>query len=185
MESVEPSRAMVAWNVVMERDALEAFEVAVAAPDDGAAIAEILEDVQRWLAIRGAAQWTTPFTDAWIEQKIAAGEFHVARVQGIPIGTLRLLWADPLFWGDRDRGDAAYIHTMAVRRNYAGRGIGARLVDWAGKQASDNGRRFLRLDCGADNQSLVAYYRGLGFTPQGSAGVGGTKVALFQKELGV
>ena len=169
----------------MEHDALEAFEVAVATPDDHAVIAAILEDVQRWLVSRGVVQWTAPFTDEWIERKIAGGEFHVGRVQGTPIGTLRLLWADPLFWGDRDQGDAAYIHTMAVLRSYAGRGIGGRLVDWAGKQASVRGQGFLRLDCGADNPALGAYYRRLGFTSEGSTEIGGTRVTLFEKALGV
>jgi GNAT superfamily N-acetyltransferase len=167
----------------VEHAALDAFKVAVATPGDHAAITAILEDAQRWLVSRGTVQWTAPFTEEWIEQKIAGGEFHVARVGGIPIGTLRLLWADPLFWGDRERGDAAYIHTMAVRRDYAGRGNGARLLDWAAAQAIGNGRRFLRLDCGADNSALGAYYRRLGFTPQGSVGVGSTRVTLFEKEL--
>ena len=90
----------------MERDT-----VAIATPDDRATIATILQDAQRWLVSRGVVQWTAPFTEEWIEQKIAGGEFQVARVGGIPVGTLRLLWADPLFWGDREWGDAAYIHT--------------------------------------------------------------------------
>ena len=128
-------------------------------------------------------QWATPFPDDWIDEKINAGEFHIARCQGVPVAVVRLLWADPLFWDDWDQGDAGYVHTMAVHRDYAGQGLGARLLDWAAEQVRINGRRYLRLDCRADNPTLSDYYERLGFTPVGSNGVGGTRVTLFEKDL--
>jgi GNAT superfamily N-acetyltransferase len=175
-------KSATARRAGMERSLSDSLRVITAAPADHAAIAAILEDVQRWLANRGIDQWTTPFTDAWIAQSIATGELHIARLHGEPVAVIRLLWADPLFWGNLDRGDAAYIHTMAVRRGHAGCGIGERLVGWAGEQASARGRRFLRLDCREDNPSLGAYYQRLGFTPRGSARVGGTIVTLLEKK---
>ncbi len=167
----------------MRREGSDSFEVAVATPTDHAAIAAILEDVQHWLASCGIAQWTTLFTDDWIEEKIALKEFHIARLGNTPVAVVRLLWADPRFWRDREQRDAVYIHTMAVRRDHAGLGIGGRVVRWAGKQARDLGRRFLRLDCGVDNLALRAYYRQLGFTTQGSVRVGGTTVMLLEMDL--
>jgi GNAT superfamily N-acetyltransferase len=168
----------------MQVDADSSLEITAALPADEKAIAAILDDAQRWLANRGIDQWTAPFTKAWIDQRIATGEFHIARLHGDPVAVIRLLWADPLFWGALDRGDAVYVHTMAVRRDHAGCGIGERLVGWAGEQASAHGRRFLRLDCREDNPSLGAYYQRLGFTPRGSARVGGTIVTLLEMGLG-
>jgi GNAT superfamily N-acetyltransferase len=42
-----------------------------------------------------------------------------------------LQWKDE-FWGELGSDpDAGYIHTMAVKREYAGRGIGGELLKWA------------------------------------------------------
>lgn len=161
-----------------------ALAVAPATPADAATIRAILEDVQRWLADRGVVQWTAPFTDEWIARRIATGEFHVVRLGETPVATFRLLWADPHFWGDREQGDAAYIHTMAVRREYAGQHLGARIVQWAEGQARARGRPYLRLDYIAENRGLGIYYRGLGFTPLESATVSTSTVTLLEKELG-
>ena len=111
-----------------------------------------------------------PCTDAWIAENIAAGEFHLVRLGDDPVATFRLLYSDALFWGSRDRADAAYVHTLAVRRAWAGRGIG-------------RGRRILRLDCSAQNEAFGAYDRGLGFTPLGPVTIGDETTMLFEKDL--
>ena len=159
------------------------LDLAPASAADLATIAAVLEDARRWLAGRAIAQWPRPFADAWIAAKIAAGEFWVARLDGVPVAVVRLLWADPLFWGERERGDAAYVHTLAVRRDHAGRGIGARVLRWADDRARARRRRFLRLDCMVDNPALVAYYEREGFTPLGPARVGMTTVMLLEKAI--
>ena len=159
------------------------LDVRRAAPGDEAVVREILEDARRWLAARGIAQWTRPFEAEWVAAKIAAGEVHVARLDGRAVGVVRLLWEDRLFWGERERGDAGYLHTLAVRRAWAGRGIGADIVRWAEDEARGRGRRFLRLDCAAGNRALGGYYRRLGFAPVGTAAVGGETMMLFEKSL--
>lgn len=158
-------------------------EVVPARAADQPAIAAILDEARRWMAGRGIAQWTLPFSDEWIAAKIAADEFWVARLAGEPVAVVRLLWADPLFWGERDDGSAAYVHTLAVRRDRAGCGVGVWLLDWAAAQARARDRRALRLDCAADNRGLCAYYARAGFTARGSARVGSTTVMLFEKIL--
>jgi ribosomal protein S18 acetylase RimI-like enzyme len=158
--------------------------VAKAGPDDFDTVAAILANVQAWMIRRGITLWATPFPDDWIDEKINAGEFHIASCQGVPVAVVRLLWADPLIWDDWDQGDAGYVHTMAVHRDHAGQGLGARLLDWAAAQVRSSGRQYLRLDCRADNPTLNTYYQRLGFSPQGVTGVGDMRVTLFEKELG-
>ncbi len=161
----------------------DAFVVDVATPADQAAIAANLENVQHWLASRDVALGTAPFIEEWIERKLAGGEFYVARNRGIPISTLRLLWANPDFRDDRCRGDLASIHALAEWRDYAKRGFGARLTHWPGRQAITDGRRLLRLDRGASHSALGTYYRRLEFTSPGSRGLDPTRVTLFEKNL--
>jgi GNAT superfamily N-acetyltransferase len=154
-----------------------------AALDDLPEITAILEDAQRWLRSRGIPQWTRPFDREWIAPKIAAGEFIIARLDRYPVAAARLLWSDALFWGERDDGAALYIHSPAVRRAYAGQGIGLRFLDWAAEQARSSGRRSLRLDCDAGNRALCAYYERAGFTPVCSVQVGHATMMLFEKPL--
>jgi GNAT superfamily N-acetyltransferase len=154
-----------------------------ATPVEWPEVTAILEDVQRWLRSRGSPQWTRPFDHEWIEPKVAAGEFFIARLNARPIAVARILWSDPLFWGDRDNGDALYVHSLAVLREYAGQGIGQQFLDWAAEEARKSGRCFLRLDCAADNRSLCAYYEGAGFVPLGNVQVGHATMMLFEKPV--
>ena len=45
-----------------------------------------------------------------------------------------------MYWGDRPP-DALYVHKLAVRRDRAGRGIGAAIVEWANAEAAGSGTR--------------------------------------------
>jgi ribosomal protein S18 acetylase RimI-like enzyme len=157
--------------------------IGAATDDDLPAMKEILEEARGWLAENGIVQWTTPFGDEWLLSGIAGGEFCVARLAEAPVAVVRLLWADALFWGGRERGDAAYLHTLAVRRAYAGQGFGKQVVDWAAAEARARGRRHLRLDCVAENRRLGDFYRELGFAACGTATVGSAVMLLFEKDL--
>ena len=59
------------------------------------------------------------------------------------------------------------MHKLAVRRDRAGRGIGAAVVEWANAEAAEAGREFLRLDCLCDNPRIRDYYEDLGFEHRG------------------
>jgi hypothetical protein len=74
------------------------LEITPAAASDLPDIAAVLEDARRWLAGRGSEQWQRPFTTTWIAERIASGEFWIARRDSAPIAVARMLWADPLFW---------------------------------------------------------------------------------------
>ena len=159
------------------------LDVRRAVPGDEAVVQGILEGAQQWLHARGIAQWRRPFDETWVAEKIAAGEVYVARLDDEPVGVVRVLWSDDLFWGERENGDAVYVHSLAVRRGRAGSGIGAALLRWVENRAHECGRRFARLDCTAENPALAAYYEGHGFAPVGTAGVGGEAMTLFEKAL--
>ena len=81
---------------------------------------------------------------------------------GEAVATVSMLLDDPEYWGVRPP-DAVYVHKLAVRRDRAGRGIGAAIVEWANAEAAEAGREFLRLDCYGDNPGIRDYYEGLGF----------------------
>src|SRR6266516_7501926 len=98
------------------------------------------------------------------------------------IYTLSLHDALPIYWGDRPP-DAFYVHKLAVRRDRAGRGIGAAIVEWANAEAAEAGREFLRLDCLGDNAGIRGYYEELGFEHRGDLVIDGRKMSLYGRPV--
>jgi GNAT superfamily N-acetyltransferase len=117
-------------------------------------------------ATLGFPQWPVPFPLDELELSVERGELYVAESEGEIAATFTLLWDDPTFWGTQ-LPDAVYLHKLAVRRRFAGQGIGAALVDWVAEHAAAAGRRFVRLDCLRKDLAIRAYYERLGFEHRG------------------
>ena len=137
-----------------------------AASGDERLIATVLLDDRGWRQLTGSEQWRQPYPTEWVGGAIARGELWLARKLGQPVGVIRVVDADPLFWGARDGGSALYVHTLAVRRGREDQGRA--MLKWAAA-ARTRGRRRLRLDAAAANDALAAYYAGAGFA-QGPRG---------------
>ncbi len=151
--------------------------------DDLETILEILRAAQSWLAERHIDQWNRPFDAGWLAPRIDSGECWIAEQAGEPVGVCRLLWEDRLFWGERDRGESAYIHSLAVRRDRAGQQIGVHILAAVAHLARDRNRANLRLDCVASNARLIAYYRTQGFTPVEDIDIGDAQMTLMERAL--
>ncbi|MGC9670978.1 GNAT family N-acetyltransferase [Planosporangium sp. 12N6] len=147
-----------------------------AGADDFLTVLELLDEAAAWLQARGIQQWPARFSGDgdWrterLRKYLADGETYLLRSDGEPIATVTwTLTADPDYaagWPDGpDTG--GYVHRMAVRRNWAGLGIGTRLLNWADTQTASAGRRWLRLDCSRTNRALQRYYERQGFTRVG------------------
>jgi ribosomal protein S18 acetylase RimI-like enzyme len=138
--------------------------IARARPEDADTVLAILLDASRWLVARGIDQWRPEhFTPEELLTDIARGEMYLATRDSAPVGTLKLQWEDRPTWGDMP-DDAGYVHRLAVRRVFAGRALGQRLLEWAARRAAASGKTYLRLDCIAANRALRAYYERAGFT---------------------
>jgi GNAT superfamily N-acetyltransferase len=143
-------------------------------------IVAVLSEAARWLLSRGIRQWPDPFPRERVERLVRRGDFYLVWLGGEPATTLALHWRDPTFWGEQP-DDAGYVHALAVRRAQAGRGLGARLLDWAEAEVVASGRDFLRLDCLAGNHALRRYYEGEGFEPRGEVAVDDFVAVRFER----
>ncbi|GAB3521290.1 hypothetical protein GCM10027575_50390 [Phytohabitans suffuscus] len=66
-----------------------------------------------------------------------------------------------------------YVNLLVTSRAFAGRGVGARLLDRAREIARERGVRQLRVDCyRGDDRALVRYYESQGFTATDTFAVG-------------
>ncbi|HLJ55593.1 MAG TPA: GNAT family N-acetyltransferase [Chthonomonadaceae bacterium] len=146
------------------------IEVARAEPAEFETVLAILVEAAEWQGALGLRQWFpelfTVHLREQIEREVAAGDVHLARMGGETAGTVTLQWADTYVWGPREP-DAGYIHRLAVRRAFAGRKVGAQILDWAAEQCAAAGKSFLRLDTMSVNLRLRAYYEELGFEFRG------------------
>lgn len=133
---------------------------------DAAAILSLRAAAERWLAARGIEQWHPGEVSlADVRRQVDAGEWQVACDGRVILAALRLLWSDPM-WHGTER-PAVYVHGLVIDRAQAGRGLGARLLDWAATQGRSAGAEVLRLDCVESNPGLRRYYAGLGFRQVG------------------
>ena len=55
-------------------------------------------------------------------------EVHLAFVGDELVGTLRLLLREPIVWPEVVEDDAVYLYNLAVRRTWAGRGLGRQML---------------------------------------------------------
>jgi GNAT superfamily N-acetyltransferase len=141
--------------------AIGSVEILLAVRDDIDDVLEILNEAARWLASRAINQWPTDgFPRELIAGDIARGEVYVARRDRRAVGTFTLQWSDDLFWPGATEA-AGYIHRIAVRRE--ARGLGVELIKFAERATAATGRKILRLDCFAGNDSLCGYYERAGF----------------------
>ena len=71
----------------------------------------------------------------------------------------------PVWPADKSREPALYVRRVVVRRRYAGRGLGAALLDWAADIARrDHETALIRIDVWTTNLDLHAYYLRQRFT---------------------
>ncbi len=148
---------------------------------DAEAAGSILDEATVHVATLGYDQWPVPFPRDELAQRIERGELYLVEVDGEPAATMTLLWDDPFLWGEPP--DAAYVHKLAIRRMFAGRGLGEAIVEWADRRAAAAGRRYLRLDCMRDNDRIRGYYERLGFEHRGDRDDPRFPVALYERRV--
>jgi GNAT superfamily N-acetyltransferase len=99
-------------------------------------------------------------------RSIRAGEtFIVWDEDGTPAATITVdRWVNPDLWTPEEAAEPAlYAHKLTIARAYAGQGLGAELLDWAGARAAAAGDRWRRVDVWTTNRELQRYYLRLGF----------------------
>jgi GNAT superfamily N-acetyltransferase len=133
-------------------------------------VTELLSDAAAWTATIGFHNWPVPFPCPVVTAGVDRGEVYVAEADSdgdpVIVAALTLQWSDELFWGDQP-DDAGYVHRLVVRRDRAGTGLGAALIEWASERVRAEGRGCLRLDVSADNLPLGTFYERLGFVCRG------------------
>jgi GNAT superfamily N-acetyltransferase len=140
----------------------------LASPSDENLVVSIYTEIGTWLhqskGITG--QWFKQLSCSDARHFINTGELYVVFKGEDNIGALRLSAEPDHLWTDCP-AIALYLHSLAVRRAFAGQDLGRTMLAWAEEQAKAAGKSYLRLDCMAGNSYLRRYYTDAGYTPLG------------------
>jgi GNAT superfamily N-acetyltransferase len=147
---------------------VEDVTVRLAGRHDVENVVALLSKRASWVQAQGFVQWPVPFPATYVDASIRAEETFVATKDTAIIGTIALCESDQIFWPTKS-DDALYIHRLAASPNE--RGLGAFLLAWAKTETQRRAMTYLRLDCGAHNPHLRAYYLAQGFTAVGKTTV--------------
>ena len=147
-------------------------------------VAEILHEAACWLEQSGMPMWREDeLRAAHVVGDVQAGLFFLAEHDGTPVGVMKFQLEDPIFWPDVPAGHSAFIHRLAVRRQFAGGTVSSVLLNWAADRARSFGRRHLRLDCEAARPRLRAVYERFGFQHHSDRQVGPYFVARYKYDV--
>jgi len=138
---------------------------------DHQTILNLYKDASDWLHTKNTDQWARPWPswearDQRILASIAAGATWIVGDGTDAVATITAHHrGDAALWTRRERRQpAVYVHRLIVNRDYARRGVGAGLLDWAARRAAAQyGARQVRIDVWTTNTALHDYYRGIGF----------------------
>ncbi len=160
------------------------FEILRAREADLDTVLAVLDEAADWLITKGIlGQWRPgSFSREAFADQIACGEVWVAKLGEETVGTITLQWSDELFWPGAP-SDAGYVHKLALRPAYLRRGFGLQMVEWASQTAKLAGKKFLRLDCMAEDKKIRDYYEKAGFIHMSDVEALGWKASLYQKNL--
>lgn len=96
----------------------------------------------------------------FLKQDIAKGLLYkVMTGANIMVAVFSICYSDSLIWREKEKGDALYIHRVALNQVFRGEKIFKVILEWANTYAASIGLLFIRIDTWANNAKLIAYYQ--------------------------
>lgn len=142
-------------------------------PEHFRIILGLIDDAAAWLRSKGTDQWERPWPDrerrdARVQKGLHGRKTWIVWHGTEPAATVTIArHANPAVWPESayDLSEpAVYLHRLITAPAYAGWGLGAELIDWAGLSAAEQyGARSIRIDVWRTNTALHDYYRKRGF----------------------
>ena len=152
-----------------------AFRVQQATIEDTQEIQHLLMQTARWLQAQGSSQWSALLEGQDVHgtsDAIARGDVFLFKDGDIIAGMVILLtepsaW-DMNLWCETGHEESIYVHRLAINRDYAGQGLGAKILAWIHQGIEIEGKSNVRLDCIESNDALYRFYNRFGMAYRGS-----------------
>jgi GNAT superfamily N-acetyltransferase len=117
-----------------------------------------------------------------IAPDVDAGLFFIVECDGEVAGVVKFQLEDREFWPDVPQTESAFVHRLAVRRQFARSGISSVLLSCAVERTRSLRREHLRLDCEALRPKLREVYERFGFVHHSDRQVGPHFVSRYEIE---
>ncbi len=152
--------------------------------NDAEAVSSVLQEAAAWLEQQGMPLWrNNELAVERIAADIETGIFFVAEFADEIVAVTQFQLTDKVVWPDALPDEAAYVHRLAIKRQYARQGISTQLLHWAAARAQKLGRNFLRLDTEFTRLRLRGMYEKFGFEYHSEWHFGPYHVARYQYPL--
>lgn len=145
----------------------------------------VLRDAALWLQKRGSSHWQDFVAggEEIVARRFAEGQVFLAQHDGADAGCVVLQQHDA-FWDDHSAAaNAGWVHSLAVKRAYSGRGLGKALLGFVEKYSEAKGKEAVRLDVFDDNAKLKGWYVKMGYRELGLKPWQGKQIRLMEKRL--
>jgi GNAT superfamily N-acetyltransferase len=151
------------------------MRIVQAAPEHLGIVLGLIEEARGWLELRETDQWAEPWPDeeardARVLRGLQGGKTWIVWDGDIPAATVTItprknaaVWPASACTCDLSER-AVFLHRLIIARKYAGSGLGAELIDWAGLRGQRlYGAKWIRIDVWRTNTRLHDYYMSKGF----------------------
>lgn len=129
-------------------------------------IEEILLDAVNWMAKSGLQNQWNESNVKWsnLSKFYKINNFYIAYENGYPAACMALTDYDPTYWPSIPKGESLYLHKVAVKRGFAGKGYSKELIDFSKKLALNHSINAIRLNCNQHRSKLRTVYEKEGFS---------------------
>jgi GNAT superfamily N-acetyltransferase len=90
-------------------------------------------------------------------------DFYINYQNRVPAACIAITDLDTKYWPKISQGKSLYIHKLAVKREFAGKGISKELINFAKNLSLKSDINSLRLDCNFQRNKLRMLYENEGF----------------------
>jgi GNAT superfamily N-acetyltransferase len=128
-------------------------------------IEEILLDAVKWMSESGLQNQWNESNVKWsnLSKSYKINNFYISYQKGLPTACMALTDSDPTYWPNIPKGESLYLHKVAVKRAFAGKGFSKELIDFSKNLAISYCINAIHLNCNQHQNKLRAVYENEGF----------------------
>ncbi|BCN32304.1 GNAT family N-acetyltransferase [Anaeromicropila herbilytica] len=128
-------------------------------------IEEILLDAVKWMTKTGLQNQWNETNIKWtnLSKSYRISNFYIDYEDGLPTACMALTDYDPIHWPNIPKGESLFLHKVAVKRVFAGKGLSKELINFSKELAIHNGIDVIRLNCNKHRKKLREVYENEGF----------------------
>ena len=121
------------------------MEISKTSPDDLGTMRNMWDAAVTFQKDTGNPVWPG-FPENLMLKEIEDGLNYKITSENIILCYFSIAFSDPVIWGEREKGDALYLHRGVTNPAFRGLGLTHFIFEWARVMARLTGRKYIRID---------------------------------------